>query len=248
MELKGKVGVVTGAGSGIGKAMARRLARDGAAIGVWDWNAEAAEETAQAIRDSGGKAVAVHADCSAKTDIAEAARRTREALGPITILVNNAGITGFVPLLEITEEAWDRMMAVNLKGPFLVTQEILPDMLAAKWGRIVNITSSSAQLGSSKMAHYASSKGGLIGFTRTLAIELAMTGVTVNNIPPNFCDTPMLAGAPIDHDHYARTHVPMQRMSQPEELAAACAFLVSDDARFMTGQTINVNGGRFLGS
>jgi 2-hydroxycyclohexanecarboxyl-CoA dehydrogenase len=248
MSLADKTAVVTGAGSGIGRAMALRLARDGAAIGVWDWNGEAAERVAGEIVDAGGNAIACHADCSCRPEINRAATATREAFGPITILVNNAGISAFVPILEITEEAWDRMMAVNLKGPFLCTQEILPDMLASKWGRIVNISSSSAQLGSSRMAHYASSKGGLIGFTRTLAIELATTGVTVNTIPPSFCDTPMLADAPIDHDFYAQTHVPMKRMSQPEELAAACAFLVSDDARFMTGQTINVNGGRFLGS
>lgn len=248
MVSAGKTAVVTGAGSGIGKAMAMRLARDGAAIGVWDWNGEAAGQTAMEIMDAGGRAIACHADCSAREDIARAAAETREAFSPVTILVNNAGISGFVPILDISEEVWDRMMAVNLKGPFLCIQEILPDMLAAKWGRIVNISSSSAQLGSAQMAHYASSKGGLIGLTRTLAIELATTGITVNNIPPSFCDTPMLAAAPIDHDLYARTHVPMKRMSKPEELAAACAFLVSDDAGFMTGQTVNVNGGRFLGS
>ncbi|MEO6717012.1 MAG: SDR family NAD(P)-dependent oxidoreductase [Novosphingobium sp.] len=248
MGLSGRVAVVTGAGSGIGKAMALRLARDGAAVGVWDWAGEAAERTAAEITAAGGQAIACHADCSARDDIAAAAARTREALGPILILVNNAGIAAFTPVLDITDEIWDRILAVNLKGPFLCTQAILPDMLAAGWGRIVNISSSSFQLGSSQMAHYASSKGGLVGLTRALAIELAMTGVTVNTIPPSFCDTPMLADAPVDHDAYARTHVPMQRMSKPEELAATCAFLVSDDAGFMTGQTISVNGGRYFGN
>src|SRR5207245_1646569 len=131
-------------------------------------------------------------DASSTEQIAAAAERTRKELGPITILVNNAGISFQVPFLEITEEVWDRMIRINLKGPFLCTKAIIPDMLAAGWGRIVNITSSSTQIGAARMAHYVASKGGLAGFTKALASEFARNGITVNAVPPNFIDTPML--------------------------------------------------------
>jgi 2-hydroxycyclohexanecarboxyl-CoA dehydrogenase len=164
----------------------------------------------------------------------------------VTTLVNNAGITGFIHIQDITGEMWDRMMHVNLKGPFLCTKAVLADMLAAKWGRIVNISSSSVQVGAARMSHYAASKGGVIGFTKSLAIELASTGITVNNIPPSFCDTPMLRAAPIDHEAYSASIVPMKRRGKPEEIAAACSYLVSEGAAYVTGQTINVNGGRYM--
>ena len=247
MSLKGKTAVVTGGGSGIGRAVAKRLAADEAAIAIWDLNGAAATETAKMITDAGGQAIALHVDAADALAIKAAADKTRAEFGPITIIVNNAGITGFVPFLELAVEAWDRMIAVNLKGPFLCTREVLPDMLAASWGRIINITSSSTQTGAANMAHYVSSKGGLLGLTKALAMEFAAKGITANMIPPGFIDTPMLRASPVNVDAYAET-VPVKRPGKPEDIAGACAYLASDEAGYVTGQTISVNGGRYLGS
>jgi 2-hydroxycyclohexanecarboxyl-CoA dehydrogenase len=247
MSLKGKVAVVTGAGSGIGRAIAVRLARDEAAIAVLDLNGEGAAETVKLITDAGGKAMALVADCANEKAIKEAATKIRAEWGPITILVNNAGIATFVPYMDISEEVWDRTIAINLKGPHLFCREVIPDMLAAGWGRIINITSSSVQSGSVAQAHYVSSKGGLLGLTKALALEYAPTGITVNMVPPGFIDTPMLRGAPIDAEAFAKT-LPMKRIGQPEDIAAACAYLASEEANYMTGQTISTNGGRYMGS
>ena len=245
MSLKGKVAVVTGGGSGIGRAISLQLAKDGAAISVWDLAADKAQETVDLIAQGGGQAIACVGDASAAAGIQSALERTRAELGPVTILVNNAGTTGFCPIQDITEDAWDRMMRINLKGPFLCTQASLPDMLAAGWGRIVNISSSSAQTGSPRMTHYAASKGGVIGFTKALAMELAPLGITVNNIPPGFVDTPMLRGAPINVETTIAAS-PMKRIGLPEDIAAACSYLVSEAAGYVTGQTLSVNGGRYL--
>ncbi|MCE7798557.1 SDR family oxidoreductase [Sphingobium sufflavum] len=247
MSLVGKVAVVTGGGSGIGRGCAVRLAKDGATVAVWDLNGEGAQGTVDLIVANGGKAIAQVVDCAKTAPIKEGLDRVHAELGPVSILVNNAGMTGFDLFQTITEDHWDRMMTVNLKGPFLVTQAILPDMRAAKWGRIVNITSSSIQTGAPGMAHYVASKGGLMGFSKALAIELAEEGITVNMVPPGFIRTPMLEASPVDVDAYAQT-MPMKRPGTVEELAAAVAYLASEDAGYVTGQTISVNGGRYLGS
>jgi 2-hydroxycyclohexanecarboxyl-CoA dehydrogenase len=247
MTLKGKTAVVTGGGSGMGRAIATRLARDGAAIAIWDLNGDGAAETAKLVTDAGGRAIAVTADCADKQAIAAAAAETRAKLGPITILVNNAGIVSFYPYQEIPEDVWDRMILVNLKGPHLVTREIIPDMLAAGWGRIINVTSSSTQTGSSGQAHYVASKGGLMSLTKALAVEFGGTGITANIIPPGSIDTPMLRGAGIDGEAFGKT-LPVKRLGQPEDIAAAAAYLASEEASYITGQTISVNGGRYMGS
>jgi 2-hydroxycyclohexanecarboxyl-CoA dehydrogenase len=246
-SLNGRVAVVTGAGSGIGRAIAIRLAEDTAKIAIWDINFEGAEETAKMIRDAGGTAIAINADCSDKAAIQAAAAQTRKELGPVAILVNNAGIAPFTPFLEIDDELFDKTIRINLRGPYLVTKEVLPDMLEAKWGRVINITSSSVQSGSFAQGHYVSSKGGLVGMTKALGLEFAASGVTFNMVPPGFIDTPMLRSAPIDAEAFAQT-LPMKRIGKPEDIAAACAYLASEEASYITGQTISTNGGRYMGS
>ena len=246
-SLEGKVAVVTGGGSGIGRGIDVRLAEDRAALAVWDLNPEGAAQTVRMIEAAGGKAIALTADCADKTAIKAAAEETRAKLGPITILVNNAGIAPFTPFLDIGEDEFDKVIRINLQGPWLVTKEIVPDMLAAEWGRIINITSSSTQSGSFAQSHYVSSKGGLLGMTKALAMELGGTGITANMIPPGSIDTPMLRQAPIDADAYGKS-LPVKRLGQVADIAAAAAFLASEDASYMTGQTISTNGGRSMGS
>jgi len=164
--------------------------------------------------------------------------------GQIDVLVNNAGITGFCRFEEISEEMLSRMLQVNVNGPFLCSQAVIPDMLTAGWGRIVNISSSSAQTGAPAMAHYAASKGAVIALTKTLAREFAARGITVNNIPPGFVDTPMLRASPVDIEAEAASGSPMGRPGKPEDIAAACSYLVSEAAGYVTGHTLSVNGGR----
>ena len=245
MSLKDKVAVVTGGGSGIGRAISLQLAQDGAAVSVWDLNGESAEQTVAMIVSAGGRAIACVGDASSKADIARSAGLTRQAFGAISILVNNAGISSFTPFMDIAEEMIDRIMAINIKGPMLCCQEVIPDMLKSGWGRIINISSSSAQTGAPMMCHYSASKGGVIAFTKSLALELAAKGITVNNIPPGFVDTPMLRQSPVDMEKQIAAS-PMKRAGTPEDIAAACAFLASEQAGYITGLTLGVNGGRVM--
>lgn len=244
MEPSNKVAIVTGSARGLGRAIAARLADDGIKIACWDLNAEGAQETAKQVEAKGVKAAAFKVDTSCAEDIAKAIVQTRDQLGAVTILVNNAAISPFKKFMDIDEAAWDQTMAINLKGPFLCCQAVIPDMLEAGWGRIINISSSSAQTGAKSMAHYVASKGGVIGFTKALALEYAETGITVNNVPPNFVNTEGLREAPVDVEAFAKT-TPMKRTGKPRNIAAAVAFLASDDADYITGHTLSVNGGRY---
>jgi 2-hydroxycyclohexanecarboxyl-CoA dehydrogenase len=241
-----KVAAVTGGGSGIGRATCLRLAKDSVAVAVWDLDANSAAATCDMIRNAGGHAISCAVDASISSDIEHAVGRTRRELGPVTILVNNAAITARLPFIEITEQDWERMMAVNLKGPFLCIKAIVPDMLAAGWGRIINISSSSAQFGGSLQSHYVASKGGIVGLTKALAMEFADLGITVNAVPPGLIDTPMARRTAGDNFERSALGSPMKRAGRPEEIAAACAFLASDEAGYITGQNISVNGGRYL--
>jgi 2-hydroxycyclohexanecarboxyl-CoA dehydrogenase len=244
-----KIAIVTGGASGIGLAIAERLARDGAKVAIFDLDAAGAEDQAAKIRADGGTALALRVDVSAREQIQGAVDAVHDTLGPVTILVNNAGMEGFRPFLQISPEKWDRLLAVNLTGTFHCCQIVLPDMIAAGWGRIVNISSSSTHGGQPFMAHYVASKSGVVGLTKSLALEFGPKGITVNTIPPGFIDTPMTRrneakgnlGNTVEH-HAQQT--PVRRAGRPEDIAAACAFLVSDEAGYITGQIIGVNGGR----
>jgi 2-hydroxycyclohexanecarboxyl-CoA dehydrogenase len=244
-----KVAVVTGGGSGIGLAISERLAADDIAVAVLDLDGGAADRTAKAITAGGGTAIGVAVDVTDRPGLEAAVADVAERLGPPTILVNNAGLQGFERFLKITPEQWGKVIEVNLTGTFHCCQVVLPHMLSAGWGRIVNISSSSAQGGQPMMAHYVSSKAAVIGLTKSLALEFGPKGITVNTIPPGFIDTPMLRdseakgllGGKVE-EHEART--PVRRIGQPQDIAAATAFLVSDDASYVTGQVIGVNGGR----
>ncbi|HEX7856330.1 MAG TPA: SDR family NAD(P)-dependent oxidoreductase [Sphingobium sp.] len=250
-----KVALVTGAAAGIGAAIARRLAREGIAIGVLDILIDDARKIADEIVADGGQAIALQASIADRTQVNVAVQQLRDAFGPVNILVNNAGITGFIPFEQITDEQWDRMMEINLKGTFIVTQVCLQDMKDGEWGRIVNISSSSAQTGAINMAHYSASKGGMVALTRTLAQELGGYGITCNTIPPRF-----VMGTVMSEKTFAETSIgggvtrqamaqsgPVRREGRPEDIASAAAWLCQDDASYVTGQVIGVNGGRFIG-
>jgi len=248
-----RTAIVTGGGSGIGLAISKRLAAEGAAVAVWDRNGDAAKAAATEIEAAGGKAIGLTVDVADRARIDEAVEEVRSRLGAPTILVNNAGISPFGRFLEIDAEALDRVIDVNLKGTFHCCQAVVPHMIAAGWGRIVNISSSSAQTGSPRQAHYVASKAGVIGLTMSLATELGPKGITVNTIPPSVVDTPSLRQAE-QEGHLGKEGValqekvlPVRRAGRPEDIAAACAYLVRDEAGYVTGQVLGVNGGRVVG-
>ena len=231
-----KVALVTGGGSGIGKAIAERLGADGYQVATIDLHQSDAPN-------------AYAADVTDRAQIDAALKSIHENLGPVSILVNAAGVDGFKPFLKISFEAWERVVNVNLHGVFHMIQAVLPDMIDAGWGRIVNISSSSTHSGTPYMTHYVAAKSGVIGLTKSLALEFGPHGITVNAIPPGFIDTPMLRSAeergnPRATSRRRSPRTPVRRMGKPEDIAATCAFLVSDEAGYITGQIIGVNGGR----
>lgn len=245
-----KVALVTGGQAGIGAACARRLAKDGVAIGVLDLKEELCADTVQAIRDAGGEAIALGADISDRAQVKAAVAKLREAFGPITILVNNAGVTDFVPFEEITEARWEVVYKINVLGQIIVAQEVLGDMKAKGWGRIVNISSSSGQTGAVGMCTYSSSKGAVITLTRSMAQELGPLGITVNNIPPGSVMGTIMSEANRDKfqipTEMLLQAIPVRRMGEPNDIANACAWLCHEDSGYVNGQTIGVNGGRVV--
>jgi NAD(P)-dependent dehydrogenase (short-subunit alcohol dehydrogenase family) len=249
VEESSRTAIVTGGGSGIGYAISERLAADGHSVAIFDRNGESAAAAADRITTTGATAIGLPVDVTDRPGIDEGVTTVRERLGRPTILVNCAGMDGFDPFLKITAEKWNRILAVNLTGTFDCCQAVVPDMIEEGWGRIVNISSSSAHGGQPLMTHYVASKAGVIGFTKALALELGPKGITVNTIPPGFIDTPMLRkseekgllGKGVEH-HESMT--PVRRVGKPEDIAAACSFLVRDEAGYVTGQIIGVNGGR----
>jgi 2-hydroxycyclohexanecarboxyl-CoA dehydrogenase len=246
-----RVAVVTGAASGMGLAIARHLAARGDRVGLLDLQGDAALRAAEDLRETGATAIAVEADVTNRGAVETALDDVRHHLGPIKIMVTAAGLESFESFTDIKIESWERVLAVNLTGTFHCLQAAVPDMLAARWGRMVTISSSSAQSGAARMAHYVASKGGVIGLTKALALELAPHGITINTITPGMIDTPMLRRAAGGGDigmleKVAARVIPVGRVGSPEEIAATCAFLCSDEGAFITGQVIGVNGGMVL--
>jgi len=251
MAASERVAVVTGAASGMGLAIARRLAADGHRVALLDLHVEAALRAADELRQTGARAIAAEVDVTDRGAVDAALDKVRAELGPVAMMVTAAGVDAFERFDKITLESWERVVGVNLTGTFHSIQAAVPDMLEARWGRIVTISSSSAQSGSPHMAHYVAAKAGVVGLTRALALELARHGITVNCIPPGMIDTPMLRRAEADGDianldKLAARMIPVGRTGAPEEVAATCGFLCSDGAAFITGQVIGVNGGMVL--
>jgi NAD(P)-dependent dehydrogenase (short-subunit alcohol dehydrogenase family) len=241
-----RVAVVTGGASGIGLGVAGQLTADGHRVAVLDRDGAAAHAAAADLEG----AIALETDVADWDSVDRAFERVRRELGPVEILVTSAGVESFDPVVEISRETWDRMIAVNLTGTFTCVQAAVPDMVAAGWGRIVTIASSSAQSGAPNMAHYAAAKGGVIALTKSLAVELARKGITANTIPPSLVDTPMARGA--ETSGYfpgvdvVAPMVPVGRAGTPADIAATCAFLCSEAAGYITGQVIGVNGGMYI--
>jgi 2-hydroxycyclohexanecarboxyl-CoA dehydrogenase len=245
-----RVAVVTGGASGIGLGVAQRFAADGYRVALVDLVGAAAEAKAEELRHQGAAAMAVEVDVADRTSVRAGFDRISGELGPVEILVTSAGIEQFISVTDITADEWDRMIGVNLTGTFTCIQAVLGGMIDAGWGRIVTISSSSAQSGAPNMAHYAASKGGVISLTKTLAVELARSGITVNTIPPSLVDTPMARNAEAAGDFpgvdVVGPMVPLGRAGTPADIAAACSFLCSEDGSYITGQVIGVNGGMYI--
>jgi 2-hydroxycyclohexanecarboxyl-CoA dehydrogenase len=245
-----RVAVVTGAASGIGLGIARRLAADGHAVGLLDLDGDGVRAAGSELSAQGHRVSAHDVDVADRGAVERAYGSIRADLGPVTIVVTGAGIEAFEPVSDITPEKWDRVLAVNLTGTFTCVQLAVPDMIAAHWGRIVTISSSSAQSGAPNMAHYVASKGGVIGMTRAFARELAGHGITANTIPPTIVDTPMArkgeAEGNVPAVEVMASLVPLGRAGTPEDIADACSFLCSDQAGYITGQIIGVNGGMYI--
>jgi 2-hydroxycyclohexanecarboxyl-CoA dehydrogenase len=235
----------------MGLAIARHLAARGDRVGLLDLQGDAALQAAAELRETGATAIAAQADVTDRSAVDDALAKVRAEFGPIHIMVTSAGLDSFEAFADITIESWERVLAVNLTGTFHCLQAAVPDMLKARWGRMVTISSSSAQSGAVRMAHYVASKGGVIGLTKALALELAPHGITVNNIPPGVVDTPMLrraegAGDVGKIEKVAARMIPVGRAGTPEDIAAVCGFLCSEEAAYVTGQVIGVNGGMVL--
>lgn len=245
-----RVAVVTGGASGMGEATCHELGRRGHRVAVLDLNGDAAQRVTDDLRARGVAALAVSADVSDRRAVDDAFAKIRSELGAVDILVTSAGLFGYASFAEITPQAWTRMVEVNLTGTFHCCQAALPDMVESGWGRIVMISSSSAQRGTPFAAHYAASKGALLTLTKSLAREYAANGITVNNIPPSGIETPMQhagqAAGYLPSNEQIAGNIPVGRLGTGDDIAAAVGFLCSEEAGFITGQTLGVNGGSVM--
>jgi 2-hydroxycyclohexanecarboxyl-CoA dehydrogenase len=245
-----RVALVTGGASGMGEATCHELGRRGLQVAVLDVNEQAAQRVTEDLRAAGVTALGVGADVTDRAAVEQAFAKVRNELGPVAVLVTSAGMFGHAPFTEITPESWSKIIDVNLTGTFHCCQVAIPDMVAAKWGRIVMISSSSAQRGSPFAAHYAASKGAVITLTKSLAREYAAHGITVNNIPPSGIETPMqlqaqAAGLVRSNEEIAK-NIPVGHLGTGADIAAAVGFLCSEQAGFITGQVLGVNGGAVM--
>jgi 2-hydroxycyclohexanecarboxyl-CoA dehydrogenase len=242
-----RIAVVTGGGSGLGRSISLKLAADGHRVAVVDVNAENAEKVAAEIHAAGGTAIALGVDVSDEEAVEAGFTTVRDQFGPVEILVTSAAIAGFTRFDQITLDEWNRYLAVNLTGTFLCVRAVLSDMVTAKWGRIVTISSAAGQQGAPKQGHYSATKGGVIAMTKTVALDYARKGITANTVPPFVIDSPMLRQqqeeGKLPATEVLTQAIPAGRLGMGEEVAAVCSFLCSDGAGYVNGQVIGVNGG-----
>lgn len=242
--------MVTGGGSGLGEAIAAQLGRDGRRVAVLDVNGESADKVAAGLRANGAQAMAVEADVSESDSVQTAFSTVRDAFGPVEILVTSAAVAGFTRFDQIGLQEWNRYLAINLTGTFLCMQAAVSDMVSAKWGRIVTVSSAAGQKGASRQGHYSASKGGVIALTKSVALDYAAKGITVNTVPPFVIDTPMLReqqrANKLPPAEMLTKAIPAGRLGTGDDVAALCGFLCSDAAGYITGQVIGVNGGAII--
>jgi 2-hydroxycyclohexanecarboxyl-CoA dehydrogenase len=247
--LSGKNVIVTGGGGAIGGAICKRFAGYGCKVGVFDKNRDGANRVADEIMETGGKAFVSSVDISDYAAVGNAIAQFEDKMGPTDVLVNNAGWDRFINFVDTTPELWDQLIAINLRGPLNMSHFVLKGMVGRGHGRIVNIASDAGRVGSSQEAVYSACKGGIIAFTKTVAREVARKGITLNAVCPGPTETPLLAAAAGEGERGERMRaalvnaIPMKRVGQPEDIPGAVCFLASDDAAFITGQTLSVSGG-----
>ena len=245
--LAGRVALVTGASQGIGRAVALRLAKEGVTVALAARNEAKLAEVAAEIAAAGGKAESFVLDLASEESIKECAKALIGKLGKVEVLVNNAGITRDILALRMKKQDWDDVLSTNLTGAFLMTQACMNSMLKARWGRVINITSVVGETGQAGQANYAASKAGLIGMTKSLARELASRTITVNAVAPGYIETAMTAVLTDEQKSAMTSQVPLARGGTDTDVAAAVAFLASDDASYITGHVLDVNGGMYMG-
>ncbi len=247
--MEGRVVLVTGGGRGIGRAIAVKFAQEGARVAIsYRANDAAAEETAGLVREAGAECEVFKGDVAAAGDVEALIKGVGQAFGPVEILVNNAGTTRDNILLRMKEPEFDEVLQTNLKGTYLCTRAVLRGMVRARWGRIVNISSVVGLLGNAGQANYAASKAGMIGFTKSIAREVAGRGITANAVAPGYVETELTGSLPENIKEQILNQVPMSRFGEPEEISEVVAFLASDGAAYITGQTIAVDGGMVMQS
>lgn len=244
-----RVVVVTGAAAGIGLGVAESFAKAGYKVAMLDVQGELLAQAADALRAGGATIFHQTADVADRAQVDQAYDAIRRELGPITVVVPNAGIAPMVPFATMSQADWDRVISINLTGVFHTLQAALPDMVAAQWGRMITISSHAGQSGAPNMVHYSASKGGVIGMTKALARELAAQGITVNTIPPSLVETPQMHRATESGEfplEMVTAMIPISRPGRPDEIGSACVFLASDEAAYITGQVLAVNGGSYI--